>query len=92
MTGHIWDLLSFFDDELVDYIIEMSNQYPIGKSVVGWIPLAEENFGTFWESLCSVVMYSSRHIGCIGKRHQMYNIAWLRMQCRPFDEYFARSR
>ena len=32
---------------MVDHIVEMSNQYTIEKSVVGWIPLSKGEFCCF---------------------------------------------
>ena len=37
----------FFADEMVDHIVEMSNQYAIEKSVVGWIPFSRGEFPCF---------------------------------------------
>ena len=72
----------FFHGELADHIVEMSNQHATEKRKVllAGYHLVEENVPGFWESLSSLVMYSSHHIKCIGKRHQMYNTDWLRMQ------------
>ena len=37
--SHIRTFELFFDNELVEHIVQMTNQYAIEKGTVGWIPL-----------------------------------------------------
>ena len=45
---HVRCFKLFFDNEYVDHIVQMSNQYAIEKSAVGWSPLTREELCCFF--------------------------------------------
>ena len=46
--SHIRCFELFFDNEYVDHIVQMSNQYAIEKSAVGWNPITREELCCFF--------------------------------------------
>ena len=62
--NHVRTFELLFDNELIDFIVQMKNAYAIEINAVGWVPIDRSDICCFLR----ILMLSYHHTKCFGQR------------------------
>ena len=83
--NHNWNLVEtselFFDDELINFIVQMVNAFAFETNAVGLVPIDSSDIHCFLGMLMLMGMSNYPPTKCFGRNHQMSRNNWSNQLC-----------